>query len=197
MGGAIEHVGIGPEDVLRAVAVMHVEIDDRHPLGVIALARVIGGDGRLVEEAEAHGAVLLGMVAGRAHGAEGILGLGAEHRIDGGGRSPHGAQGRLQRVGRHHRIGVDVFEAALGGDGHDLLHMLGRMGHEELLLDGARRLTPQGCSKVGRLQHRIDRLDAVDALGMAGRRFMAEAGPVGVNEGRHGPWCSRGRAPLL
>ena len=56
VGRAIEQIGIGPEDVLRAVAVVHVEVDHRHALGTMGGACVVGGDRGLVEEAEAHGA---------------------------------------------------------------------------------------------------------------------------------------------
>ena len=63
---------IGPEDVLRAVAVMHVEIDDRGALDAVALLRMARGDGGVVEQAEAHRPRGLGMMAGRAHGDEGV-----------------------------------------------------------------------------------------------------------------------------
>ena len=55
VGGAIEQVGIGPEDFLGAVAVVHIEIDDGHALRIIAAAGIVGGDGHLIEQAEAHG----------------------------------------------------------------------------------------------------------------------------------------------
>src|SRR5215510_4595243 len=42
-----------PEDVLRAVAVMHVEIDDGGALGG-HLLRVARGDGGVVEQAKSH-----------------------------------------------------------------------------------------------------------------------------------------------
>ena len=66
MRRAVEEVAVGPEDVLRAVAVMDVEIDDRDALGIIAGARIVRGDRHIVEEAEAHGAARFGMMAGRA-----------------------------------------------------------------------------------------------------------------------------------
>jgi L-threonylcarbamoyladenylate synthase len=186
MGGAVEHVRVSPENILCAVAVVNVEINDRHPLGTMALPGVEGGNRRLIEKAEAHGAVLLGMMAGWAHGAKGIAGLAPEHRINGRRRRSHRPHGGFQRMRRHYGIRVDVFEAAFRCHTQDLPHMLGRMGQQQLLLDGPGGLAANGGGKVGRLQHRIDRLDAVDPLGVAGRRFMAQAGTVGVNEGRHG-----------
>ncbi len=54
VGGGVEQVGIGDEDRLRAVAVVHVEIDHRDAPQPPARLRVAGGDGGVVEQAEAH-----------------------------------------------------------------------------------------------------------------------------------------------
>src|SRR3954447_24697390 len=51
---AIHHGRIGPEDILRAVAVMDVKIDDRRAADAVFALGVTGGDGDIVEEAEAH-----------------------------------------------------------------------------------------------------------------------------------------------
>ena len=66
----VEHVGRGGEDLLGAVAVVDVPVEDQHPLGAARGDRVPGGDGDVVEQAEAHRAVALGVVAGRAQAAE-------------------------------------------------------------------------------------------------------------------------------
>jgi hypothetical protein len=39
MGRAVEQVAVGPEDVLGAVAVMDIEVDDRDALGAIMRTR--------------------------------------------------------------------------------------------------------------------------------------------------------------
>ena len=75
MGRAVEQILVGPERGLGAVAVMHVEIDHRHALGAVLGAGMQRGDGDDVEQAEAHGAGRLGMMARRPHGAEGIVGI--------------------------------------------------------------------------------------------------------------------------
>ena len=54
VGRAIEHGRVGPEDRLRAVAVMDVEIHDGDAVGAMRGLGVAGGDGDIVEEAEAH-----------------------------------------------------------------------------------------------------------------------------------------------
>lgn len=55
--------GIVLEEVLRAVAVMHVPVEDHNLLQAEHVLRVTGGYGNVVEEAEAHGLVVLGVVA--------------------------------------------------------------------------------------------------------------------------------------
>jgi hypothetical protein len=52
---------------------MDVEIDDRRAADAVCALGVTGGDGDIVEEAEAHRLGDLGMMAGRAHRDEGIL----------------------------------------------------------------------------------------------------------------------------
>ena len=50
MGRSVHHARIVPEDVLGAVAVMDVEIDDRDALGAMRFLRVPGGDGTLLKK---------------------------------------------------------------------------------------------------------------------------------------------------
>ena len=93
MGRAIHHGLVRPEDVLRAVAVMDVEIDDRDAVDAVLLLGVARGDGDVVEQAEAHRPRGLGVMAGRARRDEGVRGAAGHHLVDG----VHGAAGRAQR----------------------------------------------------------------------------------------------------
>src|SRR5208283_425642 len=68
MGRCVHNVPVVPEGVLRAVAVMDVEIDDRDALGAIDRLRVTRGNGRVVEETEAHRHRDFSMMARRARG---------------------------------------------------------------------------------------------------------------------------------
>ena len=61
-----QHRRILVEDPLRAVAVMHVVVDDRDA-GAAARARVGRADGDVVVETEAHRAIGFGVMARRAH----------------------------------------------------------------------------------------------------------------------------------
>ncbi len=92
MRGAEQHARIIPEDVLRAIAVMHIPIDDGDALRAVGALGMARGDGNIVEKTEAHGPVLLGMVAGWSHGDKGILGLAAHHGIHRAHRTAERAQ---------------------------------------------------------------------------------------------------------
>ena len=52
---AHQHLLVAGETILGAVAVVHVEIDDRHPFEAVGLQGMAGGNADVVEEAEAHG----------------------------------------------------------------------------------------------------------------------------------------------
>src|SRR5690606_34253510 len=69
---AVEQVRVRPEYVLRPIAVMDVEVDDGHAFEPMLLARVEGGDGDDIEQAESHGPHLFGVMARRAHAAKGV-----------------------------------------------------------------------------------------------------------------------------
>ena len=108
--GEEEHRRIAPEGVLRAVAVVHVEIHDEHPLHAALGLGVAGGDGHVVEDAEAHAAAGDGVVARRPHQVETIRRLPLQHGV----HQVHQAAGRQQRrvVGARGNVGVRVEVAA-------------------------------------------------------------------------------------
>ncbi len=70
MDRGVEDIAARPENVLRAVAVMIVDIEDRDPIGP-GIARRLGGDGGGVEVAIAAEIIGAGMMAGRAAEREG------------------------------------------------------------------------------------------------------------------------------
>jgi len=76
-----QHARIVLENIFGAIAMVHVEIDDRHTLETMCLERVAGCDCDVIEEAEAHRLASLGMVARRADGTEGIFGLPRHDQI--------------------------------------------------------------------------------------------------------------------
>ena len=75
---------------------------------------LMGADGDVVEQAETHGALPLGVVARRAHGAEGVLSLAGIDRIDGGGEGASGPERRGAAARREDRVRVQVQVARFG-----------------------------------------------------------------------------------
>jgi len=57
VAAAEEHGGIGGENVLGAVAVVYVPIEDQHPRQAMGHLQMAGGNGDVVVDAEAHAAL--------------------------------------------------------------------------------------------------------------------------------------------
>ena len=72
------------EHVLDPVAMVDIPVEDHDALHALHLNGVFGGDGHIVEDAEAAGLILLGVVAGRPDhgGAAGGLRVGVAHGVD-------------------------------------------------------------------------------------------------------------------
>ncbi len=88
----VQHPAVVVEDVLGAVAVVYVPVQDGDPLQP-AREGVAGGDGGVVGEAEPHPVVSSGMVARRTGDGEGRL--AGEGAIDGRAGGPAGERGSL------------------------------------------------------------------------------------------------------
>ncbi len=185
VGGAIEQVLVGPENILRAIAVMDVEIHDGDAFGVIFVAGIECGDGGLIEKAESHGAVALGMMTGWSHGAKGVGRITLEDSIDGRCGGPHGTQDCFKCTGRHHRIAVEVFKIIVHRQRQDALHVIFGMGQKNILLAALRCFEDGQTLEVGRLQDLHDRLHAVDPLGMTLRCHVLQGRCMGVDQGGH------------
>ena len=110
MGGRVKHARIVPENLLGAVAVVDVEIHDRHPFGAMDGTGAAGGDGDIVEEAEAHRRRRLGMMAGRAHGDEGIGDLAGHHLIHRLAGGPHRMHAGFPGARAHRRIAIELHQ---------------------------------------------------------------------------------------
>ena len=80
----VEHADVGVEDLLGAVAVVHVDVDYRD-VGRAARLSAPHRDGGFVEQAEAHGVEARGVVARRTHHREDASRGVAEHGVGRGG----------------------------------------------------------------------------------------------------------------
>ena len=86
--------GAFEEDALRAVAVMHVDIEDRDAL--VLAAQALRGDRGVVQEAEAAGHVGIGVMAGRPAERVGVA-RALQHEV-GSGRRHFGAASAASQV---------------------------------------------------------------------------------------------------
>ena len=186
VGGAIEHGLVVPENILRAVAVMHVPIDDGDALGPVLLLRMAGGDGDCVEKAEAHRRFALGMMTRRAGGDKGVVGGPLKHRIHRRIRRADGIHDRLKTLRARHRVGVDAGEALFGDRGRDLGEEILRMRQQHRFLRPARRLDAGERGEILVVEGGEQRAQALRALGVAGRGEVFEVDGVGVEVGGHG-----------
>ena len=74
---------------------MHIPIDDEHPLDAMASLRVPGGQGDIIQDAKAHPAVGAGVMPRGAHRAKGIGNPTSHDRIHCGQGATNG---RFRRV---------------------------------------------------------------------------------------------------
>ena len=94
VGRTVEHVWVVVERVLRAVAVVNVDIDDRDAFQPVVFPCESRRDRDVVQQTEAHRLSRAGVVPGRPHRGEGSARAPGEHRIrclkTGPGRAPGG-----------------------------------------------------------------------------------------------------------
>ena len=193
MGRGIEQVAVALEHVLRAVAVMDVEIHHRDPPQPMLPAGMLGGDRDVVEQAEAHGGIGLGMVPGRPHRAERIVRRPAEHRID---RRDHGAgraQRRLAGAARHAGVGVEGNDAGFRDRRQHGLDEAPVVDEGECVDRRRRRFLPHQWREFRCLQRRQDGAQPVGAFGMVRPHLVRQAGRMGEQPGGHENASARSR----
>ena len=185
MGRGVHDGRIVPKNVLGAVAVMDVEIHDRDALGAMRFLGVAGGDGGVVEEAEAHRGRDFGVMSGRAGRDESVASLAAHHLVDREHRASRSAKRGLERAWRHGRVRVDGGQALLRRRVADRLDVILRMDAGDRREVGARRGIARQHLKRLALKRALDRAQAVRPLGMALAHLVREAG--GVRDEERGP----------
>ena len=147
VGRAIEDRRIVPDDRLRAVAVVDVPVDDGDPLGAVVALRLARGDGRIVEQAEAHRTVGLGMMARRPDGAEGVGHAAGHHLVDRQAGGGGGARGDVVAPRAEVGVGLDRRDALVGNGGADFSDVVRGVRRGEQLRRG--RCRRAGADEVG------------------------------------------------
>src|SRR4051812_16839565 len=185
MDRGVEQTGVVLEDVLGAVAVMHVEIDHRNAADAMDLARLLRPDGDIVEQAEAHGLGDLGVVAGRAGGAEGIARFPRHDSIDRSTDGAGGAQGGLAGTGRQDRVVVQ-FDMAFPRDrGKHALDVGDGMDSGQLFDLGAGRHPAIEEMEGLTLKRRQHGLQPLGAFRMSDAGIVLDAGGMAEKGGIH------------
>ena len=177
------HARFGFEDRLGAVAVVHVEVDDRHARQTVPVECMRGRDRDVVEQAEAHRGLRGGVVAGRAYRAEGRLRGAGKHGIDRGHRRAGRAQRRFGGGRRQHRVRIQSHALVRARLQHDIEQR--HVVHpQQLSARGAWRFAPVEVIEGG-AQGVDHRTQALRPLGVAGTGVVREAGRMRVDRQRH------------
>jgi hypothetical protein len=124
MRRGVEQTAIRLKGCLRAITVVDIEIDDSHSGEAVRFARSQRTDSGIVEQAEAHSPLRLGMMARWTNGAKHIIGLSRHHRIDRRRDGAGGTQRRFSRCRRQHGIGIDPDMTGLGHSAENAVDML-------------------------------------------------------------------------
>ena len=180
--------------ILRAVAVVDVEVDYRDSLEPLLLQRVGSGHADVVEYAKAHRAALRCVVAARAHRAERVQYPPSHHLVHRqqprAGRAPR----RSEAVRVHHRIGVEL-HITLHGRILENQVDVGRAVHalEVVRVRKWRLQAQQLLQQPARAHVLVDRCQAGRAFGVASAHLMAQAVRVGDVGCSHGEYSEPGR----
>jgi hypothetical protein len=174
------------EDMLRAIAVVDIEIENGNAFQAQNIERLRGTHGDIVEDTETHGKVAFGVMARRSHGTESVLEFafddGTHRRRDGTGR----AQGRIAGTGREHGIAIKLALPDHGNGGKNFVDISEGMDAAELFAAGFRRLAPveSGIDRI--IEEAKDRHQTLHALGMPLPGIVVQASRMRIEAGRHG-----------
>lgn len=144
MDAHVEHLGIRLEDVLGAIAVVHIPVDNQDALQPKFPYGILGSNGNVVEYTEAVRLIRLGVVAGRANVADAAARLPAQdtvdslqHRSGGEGGALEGARMQVHRIVAGSHL-LQLLDAAAQQAAHRV-DMGPRMGQTHLIRGGGTR----------------------------------------------------------
>ncbi len=188
----VQDVAALEEGVLGAVAVMDVVVEDGDALGAPLSEQPGGGDGDVVEQAEAHRLGGRGVVAGRAHQTECVTRPAGADGVGCLDKGAHGAQCGVERAGRHRGVGVDPPTLA-GTELADERHVGGCMHElERGVVRGLGLEVRHALPEAAGLQRLDDGREPLRALGMLWAGAVREKARRVREHGR--PVCAHGRA---
>src|SRR5207245_1276263 len=170
------------EDPLRAVAVVHVPVDDEQARDAVLVLQVAGRYRRVVEETEAHRAVGLRVVPRRPRRHERGPRPATGDDVAGRERSPGGEERRAPGTWRDAGVGIQAHRGLVARPADHPNVLLGMDARYPLDRTGVGAHLQEAIEEAGGLQVVPDRPDPLRALGMAGAVAVLEAILV-VDEG--------------
>ena len=176
---------------LRAIAVVHVDINNGDAFEPVHVEGMTGTDGDGIEQAEAHGPVRLGVMARRPGQAEGMCRLAGHDPVNRFNHTARRMQPSRRGTLRHLGIGIQRRPLALLHRRHsaeNALDMRGCVKALELAANSRPAVEPDGL--LNALQRRTGRVIAPGMLGMTRRDGMPRTGRAIDDQGRHGASAS-------
>ncbi len=178
-----QHAVVVVEDVLRAVAVVRVVVEDQHPFALICERG--RGDSHVRHQAEPHRLRGVRMMTGRAHRTERCVALTPAHRLDRGQSGPCRQGGSSPRAGGGVGVGVET-ASTRGTDVLDAVEVgpwvhtfeVGACGG-----DGFQRF--ERIDRTVTLHAREHRLQALGSLGVARTGEVLQVRSVGTEQHGH------------
>jgi len=192
-----QHPIVASNDVLGAIAMVHIEVDDRDTLQSMRCQCMACRDGDVVEEAKAHCRAVRRMVTRWAHRTEGIAHLACHHRVGGGDGRTGGTANRGPGAGPGHRVGVEDMGSATRGQRLQCalqpidMRRIVRLAYT-VQIDQWRLAPLQHGSQAAGLQLLVDGFQPLWRLGVTARHHMGEA--VRMTEEGGGHASSRDKA---
>jgi hypothetical protein len=166
---------------------MHVEIDDGDALGAMRRLGVTGGDGDVVDKAEAHRIAHARVMAGRARCDKGRVGFAAHHFVHSGDGAARRTPDGFERRGAHDRIAVERGIGLARLRFFERGEITFRMDALERLYRRARRVDARKKLERFRLEFALNCAQPVRALRMTRAHFMEEAAFMREEKGFHKP----------
>src|SRR3569623_1418577 len=113
MRGGVKQLGPIEESGLRAITVMHVEVDDCDTVELMHFMRIGSRARSLIKNAKTHRPVRLRMMAAWAGRTKNVARFLVHYRIDAGTGRTHAAHYRLPRSRRPHRVAAVQHDIAV------------------------------------------------------------------------------------
>ena len=180
----IEHLGARVEEVVGAVAVVNVPVEDQDPLERVLRDRVDRGDGDVVEDAEAAGARTQRMMARRTAGGEGCDRIAGDEDVDHRDGPADRPQSGLPRSMADQRVVVDL-AAAGRAEPLERRHIARVVAGLEQLAVDAGRVAALEAEPTGVIEVAFDRDDPLATLGMRSCVVLGGGRVAEEDAGRH------------